>query len=147
MLGALNSSARLVLAATLISYAGNAMAQDYKPPQSNTMGAIINNQGIVTQGQFGNNTIINPIRREPNGFYQGDTLVGRSGAAPTIDEASGIVSFPVVGFTAPPDPSKPLEFGNLLLSTENAPRPRPNSFTTTFSAAIAGFQARIVGRK
>jgi hypothetical protein len=36
---------------------GAAMAQNEKPP-SNTMGDIINNQGIVTQGQIGDNYII-----------------------------------------------------------------------------------------
>lgn len=36
---------------------GKIMAQD-KPP--NVMGDVINNQGIVTQGQIGNNTIVQP---------------------------------------------------------------------------------------
>jgi hypothetical protein len=35
---------------------GGAMAQNDKPP--NTMGNVLNNQGIITQGQSGNNTLI-----------------------------------------------------------------------------------------
>lgn len=44
----------------LIIYAGNAMAEDPRTP--NSMGNIINNQGIVTQGQIGSNTIVTPRR-------------------------------------------------------------------------------------
>lgn len=63
-------ASRTLLIACLSSlWASAAMAQNDKP--SNTMGDIQNNQGIITQGQTGNNTIINPIRRDPNGIYQG----------------------------------------------------------------------------
>ena len=33
------------------------MAQDNKQPPTNSMGDVIDNKGIVTQGQIGNNTI------------------------------------------------------------------------------------------
>jgi hypothetical protein len=120
------------------------MAQDDKPP--NTIGNITNNSGIITQGQIGNNTIVNPIRRDPNGIYQGDTKIG-SAPSPVIDEASGIARFQAVRFNAYANPSMPLEYGNLLLSSEGAPHENPNVFVGSISSVIAGFQARIVGRR
>ena len=120
------------------------MAQD-KP--ADVMGDIINNHGIVTQGQIGNNTIVNPIRRDPDGFYQGDKKVG-SAPAPVIDDASQMAVFRAAGFNAFPNPDLPLEYGNLILSSESAPRPpRPGFFAAQISIAIAGFQAKIIGRK
>jgi hypothetical protein len=121
------------------------MAQSDKPP-SNTMGNITNNQGIVTQGQIGNNTIVNPVHRDANGVYQGNTKVG-SAPPPVIDEATGTAIFPAMSFTSYPDPSQPLEYGDLLLSADCAPRPRPNTFGGSFSAMIVGFQAKIVGKR
>lgn len=50
----LNSRAVLDLLGVLAA-GETAMAQDNNPP--NVMGNIINNQGIITQGQVGNNTI------------------------------------------------------------------------------------------
>lgn len=39
------------------------MAQDSKQPPNNSMGDVIGNKGIVTQGQIGNNTInVGPAR-------------------------------------------------------------------------------------
>jgi hypothetical protein len=130
---------------TLICLMGNAMAQSEKPP-SNKMGDIISNQGIVTQGQVGNNTIVNPVHRDANGVYQGNTKVG-SAQPPAVDAATGIATFRAMHFTAYPDPSQPLEYGDLLLSADTAPQPPPNTFVGTFSAMIAGFQARIIGKR
>jgi hypothetical protein len=136
----------LLLSAVLFScFQGAALSQDNKP-QSNTMGPVINNQGIVTQGQIGNNTIVNPIRRDPNGVYQGDTQIG-SAPPPVIDEATGIARFQAMSFRAYANPSAPLEYGNLLLSPEGAPVERPGVFVGSLSVMIAGFQARIVGRR
>jgi hypothetical protein len=48
----------LILAALFASASfetGSTMAQDNKPPVGNTMGDVIGNQGIITQGQIGNN--------------------------------------------------------------------------------------------
>lgn len=47
----------LSTASVLIFVTGSAMSADDKKSPSNTMGNILNNQGIVTQGQVGNNTI------------------------------------------------------------------------------------------
>jgi hypothetical protein len=44
----------LFIAFLSLCFQGEAMSQ------SNTMGPVINNQGIVTQGQIGNNTIVQP---------------------------------------------------------------------------------------
>jgi hypothetical protein len=123
---------------------GNAQTQ--VPAMNNRIGDITNNQGIITQGQIGDNTIVNPIRRETNGVYQGDQKVG-NGPPPVIDEVTGFAIFPMIGFTTYPDPTRPLEYGNLLLSSEDVPRPRPNTFTASVSIAIAGFKAQILGRR
>jgi hypothetical protein len=130
---------------SLVFLTGVAMAQSEKPP-TNTMGNVINNQGIVTQGQVGNNTIVNPVHRAANGVYQGDTKVG-SAPPPVIDEAAGIARFPAMSFTSYPDPSQPLEYGEFLLSSEGVPRPRPNTFVGSLSMMIAGFQAKIISKK
>jgi hypothetical protein len=120
------------------------MAQDQKP--SNTIGDIINNQGIVTQGQTGNNIIVNPVRRDANGIYQSDKKIGDA-PPPAIDEANGIATFQALHFTNYPDQSKPLEYGNLYLSAEGTPQPRPNTYAGTLSIMIARFKAKIVGRR
>lgn len=129
----------------LILLAGTVMAQTDKPT-TNTMGDVVNNRGIVTQGQAGNNTIVNPIERDADGVYQGNKKVG-SAAPPVIDRATGIAMFPAMSFTRYPDPSQPLQYGDLLLSSEGAPRPRPNTFVGSPSVMIAGFQAKILGNK
>jgi hypothetical protein len=129
----------------LICFTGSTVAQSEKPP-TNTKGNIIANQGIVTQGQVGNNTIVNPVHRDTNGVYQGNTKVG-SAPPPAIDQATGTAVFPAMNFTSYPDPSQPLEYGDLLLSSEGAPRPRPNTFVGSLSVMIAGFQAKIIGKK
>lgn len=118
------------------------MAQDQK--SSNTMGDVINNQGIVTQGQVGNNTIINTAQREPDGVYQGTIKVGRADP-PQIQ--NGVAHFRAMAFSAFPDKSKPLEYGNLVLSSEDAPVRNPNIFAGTISIMIAGFSARILETK
>jgi hypothetical protein len=120
-----------------------AMAQNEKPP--NTIGNITNNSGIITQGQIGNNTIVNPIRRDPNGIYQGDTKIGNA-REPIIDEVAGVVRFQAVSFQGFANPAAPLEFRNFLLSPEGAPVERPGVFVGSLSAMVVGFQARIVGR-
>ena len=120
------------------------MAQDNKPP--NTMGDITNNTGIITQGQTGNNTIINPIRRDADGIYQGDRKIGDA-PPPVIDEANGVAIFQAFHLTQFPDQTKPLEYGNLLLSAEGTPQPRPNTYIGTLSIMMAAFQAKIIGKK
>jgi len=120
------------------------MAQDGKPP--NTMGDVINNQGIITQGQKGNNTIINPVRRDADGIYQGDKKIGNA-PPPVIDEANSIAIFQAFHLTDYPDQTKPLEYGNLRLSAEGTPQPRPNTYVGSLSIMIAGFKAKIIGRQ
>jgi hypothetical protein len=129
----------------LICLTRTAMAQNEKPAE-NTMGNITNNQGIITQGQVGNNTIVNPVHRDANGVYQGNTKVG-SAPPPVIDQATGTAMFPAMSFTSYPDPSQPLEYGDLLLSSEGAPRPRPNTFVGSLSVMIGGFQAKVLGKR
>ncbi len=125
---------------------GLAMAQNDTPPSNNSMGPVINNQGIVTQGQVGNNTIVNPIHRDADGIYQGNKKIGDA-PAPTIDETNGIAVFRAFHLTSYPDQTKPLEYGNLLLSAAGTPQPRPNTYVGTLSIMIAGFQANIVGKR
>ncbi len=116
-----------------------AMAQDQKP-SSSTIGDISNNQGIVTQGQIDTNTVINPIRRDPNSFYQGNEKIG-SAMGPVVDAKAGIVSFQLASFTASPDHAKPLEFRDLLLSADGIRR------LQGMQMVIEGFQAKIIGRR
>jgi hypothetical protein len=120
------------------------MAQNDKPP--NTMGDIKNNRGIITQGQTGNNTIINPIQRDADGICQGDKKVG-SAPPPVVDAKGEIASFQAVGFTAFPDPTQPLEYADLILQCDGVPQPRPNMFAATISIAIVGFRCKIIGRR
>jgi hypothetical protein len=129
----------------LILLTGSVLAQSDKPT-TNTMGDVVNNRGIVTQGQVGNNTIVNPLQRDADGVYQGNKKVG-SAPPPVIDRATGTAMFPAMSFTSYPDPSQPLEYGDLLLSSEGAPRPRPNTFVGSLSVMIAGFQAKILAKK
>jgi hypothetical protein len=119
-----------------------AMAQSDKP--SNTMGAVTNNQGIVTQGQVGNNTIVNPIRRDANGIYQGDKKIGDA-PAPSIE--NGIAFFQSFHLSNYPDLSQPIEYGNLLLSPEGLPQPRPNTYIGMLSIMIAGWKTKVVGAR
>jgi hypothetical protein len=121
-----------------------ALAQNEKPP--NSIGSITNNSGIITQGQIGNNTIGNPIRREANGIYQGDQKIGDA-PPPQIDETRRVAVFPAFHLTNYPDQSRPLEYGDLLLSSEGTPQPRPNTYIGTLSIMIAGFQAKIIGHR
>jgi hypothetical protein len=128
-----------VLCLVLVLPMENAMAQ-------NTMGPIYDNRGIITQGQTGNNTINVAPPRDAAGVYQGDLRVGKVDG-PTINEAASTISFQALVFNEFPDPNKPLEYGNLLLSCENIPQKEPNTFVGTLSAMIAGAQCRIIGKK
>jgi hypothetical protein len=123
-----------------------AMAQNDRPPPNNSMGDVINNRGIVTQGQVGNNTIVNPVHREADGVYQGDNKVGKA-PPPSIDTAAGTATFRFIGFNTYPDRTQPLEYGDLILQCDNVPQQRPNVFAATVSIAVAGLQCKIVGRK
>jgi hypothetical protein len=78
--------------------------------------------------------------------YQGNTKVG-SATPPVVDEATGMATFQAMSFTSYPDPSQPLEYGNLILSAETAPRQRPNTFVGSVSVAIAGFRAKVLGQR
>jgi hypothetical protein len=121
------------------------MMQMERAMAQNTMGPINNNQGIITQGQVGNNTIVSPPR-DPNGLYQGDVRVGKV-QGPTVDEARGVVSFQALSFNEYPDPNQPLEYGNLLLNCDSIPRKQPNTFVGTLSAMVVGAQCRIAGKR
>src|SRR5260370_36983896 len=50
------SGALLALVLAHSAWGQTRMAQNDKPPP-NTMGDVLNNQGIITQGQHGNNTL------------------------------------------------------------------------------------------
>jgi hypothetical protein len=52
-----------------------------------------------------------------------------------------------MAFARYPDRFKPLEHGDLLLSPDDAPQPRPNGFIADFYAMISGFSAKIIGKR
>jgi hypothetical protein len=89
-------------------------------------------------------TIISPPR-DANGLYQGDLKIGKV-QGPTIDESSGIAAFQALVFNEFPDPTKPFEYGKLLLSCADFPRKQPNTFVGSLSASVVGAQCRIVGK-
>jgi hypothetical protein len=80
------------------------------------------------------------------GLYQGDVLVGNV-TNPVIDDGSQTVRFFAAHFSAFPDPSKPIEFQNLLLQCADIPHQPPNTFVGQLSAVVAGEQCKIVGRR
>lgn len=96
-----------------------------------------NNRGIVTQNQHGDNTIVNPFNPAPGRLYQGTTQVGDLQGA-SVDEANGVVRFQGKHFSAFPDPSKPLQYENLLLDCGDIPIKPPNSVIGTISVVSAG---------
>jgi hypothetical protein len=88
----------------------------------------------------------NPIRRDSNGFYQGDLKIG-SAMGPSLNGQVGTIQFQGVRLSEYPDFSKPIEYGDLLLSAEGLPAPRPNGFVGTLSITMAGFQTKILGKR
>jgi hypothetical protein len=122
---------------------GGAFAQTVAPPPPNGSCNNYGPNGTITGSC---NTTINPIVHDPNGLYQSDERVGKI-QNPSINEAQGIANFAAANFTEYPNPNKPLEYGNLLLSCDNVPVQPPNTYVGTLSASIVGFQCRIVGKK
>jgi hypothetical protein len=124
------------------------MAQSEKPPTGNSMGDILNNKGIITQGQQGNNTIINAPPRDPKGFYQNDTKIGRSDSVPKIDAASGIAVFNRIALSAVPDSDQPIEYGDLILACSDFRIPQHLRSAATVGISIGGpVPIKIIGRR
>jgi hypothetical protein len=133
----------MILPFAAINHLGAAAMTDEKPPKANTMGNVINNSGIVTQGQVGNNTIINPFTRDPDGLYQSGNKVGKV-KNPTINLTNGTIDFQVISFSEYPDPNKPLEYKNHLIHCDQTPRQNPNKFVGQLSVMIVGAQCKII---
>jgi hypothetical protein len=117
----------------------------YDKGQLNKIGDILNNQGIITQGQVGNNTIVNPFEREPDGVYQGNRKVG-SAMGPTIDAASNVVEFEGLSFDAFIDPSKPLEYSDFTFECDQAPKRPPNTMASSVGVVMSVARCRFLGR-
>ncbi|MGD0864983.1 MAG: hypothetical protein ABSA49_05450 [Rhizomicrobium sp.] len=123
------------------------MSEKDKSSTPFVMGDISNNQGIVTQGQVGNNTINYGAPRVANGLYQGDIKLG-SADSPTIDLTNGTIYFRGGRFTEYPDPDAPIEYQDFLIRCdESIPRRDPNRIVGQLACAIAGLRCVIVGRK
>ncbi len=107
---------------------------------------ITGNRGIITQGQIGNNTIINPpAPRVPDGLYQGSLQVGKV-QGPALSEDKSTIKFEVMSFNAYPNPNDPIEYQNYLLECDDVPKQKPNFFSGSFSYVIAGKQCKILRR-
>lgn len=106
---------------------------------------VPNNQGIVTTGQKGNNTINNYVLpRTADSLYQEGNKIAKI-RNPRI--AGNQVFFDAVGYTDYVDATKPIEFGNLLLHCSHAPVKESRKFVGTLSIMSVGDVCEIVGQK
>lgn len=92
------------------------MAQDSKPPSGNTMGDVIGNQGIVTQGQIGDNYVLQfvppsvnivgqlPPRNVGDGTYELQVVFRLDSQAQANSLAVAIVKADVVAIAMRPAP-------------------------------------------
>jgi hypothetical protein len=115
-------------------------------PKSTPSVSVANSPGSIIAPSGGTNTIINPIVRDADGLYQGDSKVGRV-QGPHVDGANSIIDFQIISFTAYPNPDAPLEYGDFLIQCAEIPRQEPNTFVGQLFASVIGARCKIVGRK
>jgi hypothetical protein len=93
------------------------------------------------------NTIVSPPH-DKDSLYQGDEKIGRVQGRFVVDEQQSIAGFAAIMFTAYPDPNKPFEYGNLLLTCDKFPRLKPNENPAPIFADLESpVQCRIIAKK
>jgi hypothetical protein len=85
---------------------------------------------------------------DKDGLYQGDAKIGRIQGQIAIDEPRSMVAFAQVVFTTYPDPSKPFEYANFLLTCDKFPRLKPNELPAAIFADLEiSVQCHVIGKR